>query len=88
MARRRSEVIPLPRHPYRDSAIFHLALGAILLLVAWLTGGDVLRALVIAAIYVVIAVAWSWWRFRARIRREATEAAAAAPERAQDGDRR
>jgi len=84
MARRRSDSIPLPRHPYRDSAIFHGALGLALLVVAWLTGGDLLRALVVALLYVAVAVGWTWWRFRARIRREAETAS---PPGGRTGDR-
>jgi membrane protein implicated in regulation of membrane protease activity len=71
----------MPKRPYRDSALFHLVLGSLLLLVAWLTGGDLLRAVVVAVGYVVIAIAWSWWRFRQRLNREADAEAAAAPSR-------
>jgi len=73
---RRPELIPLPKRPYRDSAIFHLALGGLLLVVAWLTGGSLGRALIWATLYVVVATTWSWWRFRQRMRREAEAAAA------------
>jgi hypothetical protein len=73
--RPRRELIPMPKRPYRDSALFHLVLGALLLLVAWLTGGDFVRAVVVAVGYVVIAIAWSWWRFRQRLQRESEAAA-------------
>ena len=79
--RERRELIPMPKRPYRDSALFHLVLGSLLLLVAWLTGGDLVRAVVVAVGYVVIAIAWSWWRFRQRLQREAEAEAAAAPSR-------
>jgi hypothetical protein len=59
----------LPRHPYRDSAVLHSFLGAVILGVAWLTGGDLAKALVVAALYVVVATGWSWFRFRRRIAR-------------------
>jgi hypothetical protein len=59
----------LPRHPYRDSAVLHSFLGGVILGVAWLTGGDVTKALVVAALYVVVATGWSWFRFRRRIAR-------------------
>jgi hypothetical protein len=58
-----------PRHPYRDSAALHAFLGAVILGVAWLTGGDLTRALVVGALYVVVATGWSWFRFRQRIER-------------------
>jgi 4-hydroxybenzoate polyprenyltransferase len=67
-----------PARPRRESALFHLVLGALLLLVAWLTGGDLVRAVVVAVGYVVIAIAYSWWRFRKRLRREAETAASPA----------
>jgi hypothetical protein len=69
--RQRRELIPMPKRPYRDSALFHLVLGSLLLLVAWLTGGNLVRAIVVAVGYVVIAIAWSWWRFRQRLQRDA-----------------
>jgi ABC-type Mn2+/Zn2+ transport system permease subunit len=61
----------LPRHPYRDSAVLHSVLGGVILGVAWLTGGDLTKALVVAALYAVVATGWSWFRFRRRIARAA-----------------
>jgi hypothetical protein len=75
---KRRELIPLPKRPYRDSALFHLVLGLLLLLVAWLTGGELTRAVIWATLYVVVATSWSWWHFRQRLRREAEAAAAEA----------
>ena len=83
--RPRRELIPLPKRPYRDSAVFHLVLGFLLLLVAWLTGGDLVRAAVVAVAYVVIAISWSWWRFRERLRREVEDAAEAAASPGRNG---
>jgi hypothetical protein len=74
----RRELIPLPKRPYRDSALFHLMLGLLLLLVAWLTGGNLTRAVIWATLYVVVATSWSWWHFRQRLRREAEASAAEA----------
>ena len=68
---RRASPIPIPKHPYRDSAIFHSLLGALLLVVAWVTGGDVVKAVGVAILYVVVAIAWSWYRFRQRLGRGA-----------------
>lgn len=65
-----------PRHPYRDTAILHAALGSVILLVAWLTGGDLAKSAVVAGIYVVVAVGWSWYRFRQRLRRGSKPGAA------------
>jgi hypothetical protein len=58
---------PLPAHPYRDSAILHVALALLVLLLAWATGGGLGRALVVAGAYGVVAIAWSWFRFRRRL---------------------
>ena len=75
--------LPVPKRPFRDSAVFNAALAAIVVLVAWVTGGDLARALVIAAIFFVAATAWSWWRFRARLeeQRRASERAAKGSQR-------
>jgi hypothetical protein len=62
----------LPRHPYRDAAILHGCLGALIVLVAWLTGGNNAKTLGIAAAYFVAATAWSWWRLRQRAHLAAT----------------
>jgi hypothetical protein len=58
---------PLPRHPYRDSAIFHLVLAGLIVLVAWATAGNLGRAVGFAVGFFVIATAWSWWRWRERL---------------------
>lgn len=62
----------LPSHPYRDAAIFHGCLGVLIVVLAWITGGNGVRALGVAAAYFVVATAWSWWRFRQRARLAAT----------------
>lgn len=76
--------LPVPKHPFRDTAIFNGSLAGILLLVAWFTGGSANRALVWAVLYFVIATAWGWYGFRRRLERErvAAEAELAAESRA------
>ena len=59
----------VPKRPYRDSLLLHLALAIVIVLVSWLTGGALGRALVFAAVYFVLATAWSWWRFRQQLGR-------------------
>jgi membrane protein implicated in regulation of membrane protease activity len=59
----------LPKRPYRDAAIFHATLAAIIVLAAWATGGSIRTAAIVAAGYFLLAVTWSWWRFRQRLRR-------------------
>ena len=62
---------PLPRRPYRDSLLLNLGLAALILVIAWATGGDLGRAIVFAIGYFLIATAWAWWRFHRRIEEEA-----------------
>lgn len=58
---------PLPKRPYRDTLLLNLGLGGLILLLAWATGGDFARAVEVAIAFVVVATAWSWWRFRRRL---------------------
>jgi membrane protein implicated in regulation of membrane protease activity len=62
---------PPPARPYRDSAVFYAVLSAVIVLVAWLTGGGIVRAIGIAIVFFVVATAWSFWRWRDRLRRAA-----------------
>ena len=56
-----------PARPLRDSAIVYGALAILIVLLAAVTGGGLVRALVIAVAFFVLATAWSWWRFRSRL---------------------
>jgi len=47
--------------------ILHFVLGGLIVAVAYFTGGSVTRAFVFAGGYFVVATAWSWWRWRARL---------------------
>jgi membrane protein implicated in regulation of membrane protease activity len=60
----------LPRRPFRDSAVLYGAMAAVLVVVAALTGGSVYRALVVGGFFFVVATAWSWRRWRERLREE------------------
>ena len=66
----RGSDIPIPKRPYRDSAIFYAILSAIIVGVAAITGGDLAKAGLVAVAFFVVATAWSWWRFRQRLQRE------------------
>ena len=72
---------PIPKHPYRDTAAVYAVMAGVLVVVAVLTGGDVARAAVVAVAVFAVATAWSWWRFRERIRGQAARAAQDAAER-------
>jgi hypothetical protein len=61
---------PRARRPYRDVVIGYAVLAALVVAVAAVTGGDLVRAILIAAGCFVAATAWSWWRFRTREARE------------------
>ena len=72
--------LSIPERPYRDTALLHGTLAALLCAIAVLTGRDVAKSAVVAAAYFTAATAWSWWRFSRRIRAaRAAEAAAGGP---------
>ena len=62
--------VPPQRLPYRYSVMLIFGLACLIVLIAWATGGDLGRAVVFAALYFVVATAWSWWRSRQRARKE------------------
>ncbi len=55
---------PPPKHPYRDTLIVYGVLAILIVLVAWVTGGAVGKAVVIAAFFFVVASVWSIYRWR------------------------
>ena len=59
--------LPMPKRPYRDTAIFHVVLAALIVVVAFLTGGSLPRAFAIAGVFFVLATAWSWSRWRTKL---------------------
>jgi hypothetical protein len=60
----------LPRRPYRDSVLLYGAMAVLLVVVAAATGGSLVRAVVIGAFFFVAATAWSWRRWRERLRED------------------
>lgn len=80
MARRsRLDDVRIPAHPYRDTALVYGFLSALLVGLAWLTGGNPVRAILVAVAFFVVATGWSWWKFRGRIKRRDAAAARLAP---------
>jgi membrane protein implicated in regulation of membrane protease activity len=65
---------PPPKHPYRDTLIVYAVFAVLIVVVAWLTGGGVARAAVVAALFYVVASAWSLTRWRTRLRENAEHA--------------
>ena len=79
----RSARLPLPKRPFRDSAIFYGVLSILFVLIVWATGGALLPrwddeqreigGLPIAIMFFFVATAYSWWKFRQRIEEEEEE---------------
>ena len=65
---------PPPKHPYRDTLVIYAVFAVLIVVVAWLTGGGVARAAVIAIVFYIVASAWSVSRWRKRLREEAERA--------------
>ncbi len=66
MVRRR--LGPAATHPYRDTALAYGVIAVLLVVIASLTGGDALRATLVAAVSFLVATVWTWWRFNGRIK--------------------
>jgi membrane protein implicated in regulation of membrane protease activity len=62
----------LPKHPFRDSAIFYGVLAGIVVVVGALTSGDMVNAVAVALAFFVLATGYSWWRFRRRLEERGT----------------
>jgi hypothetical protein len=77
--RKRRADRPIPAHPYRDTALVYGIMSLLLVVIAWLTGGDAIRAILVAAVFFLVATAWSWWKFRRRIEERNAVKASAPP---------
>jgi hypothetical protein len=62
---------PPPKHPIRDTLLVYGGLAGVVVLVAWVSGGALGRAVVIAAAFFVAASLWNIWRFRNLLRASA-----------------
>jgi len=61
---------PVPRHPYRDTAILYAVLAAIVVVFAAATGyHNLWKAVIVAAAVFVAATAYSWWYWYDRIQK-------------------
>jgi hypothetical protein len=65
---------PLSKHPYRDSLLVYGFFAVLVVLLAWITGGSIEKAVVIAAAVWAAASLWSVVRLRQRLQREAAAA--------------
>ena len=58
---------PAPKHPYRDTLLVYAGLALIVVLIAWATGGGLVKALIVAAAFFLVASAWTTYRLRQRV---------------------
>jgi hypothetical protein len=65
---------PAPQRPYRDTFVLYLALAVLIVVVAWVTGGEVARAVRWAAAFFVLATGWSFAQWRRRLARDRDDA--------------
>jgi hypothetical protein len=61
---------PVPKHPYRDTILVYGFFAVLVVLFAWLTGGKIGKAIVIAIVVWIAASVWGIARWRQRIQRE------------------
>jgi membrane protein implicated in regulation of membrane protease activity len=64
----------LPKRPYRDSALVYGGMAVVVVVIATLTGGSFLNAVLIAGAFFVVATLWSWRNWRNRLRAEQSRA--------------
>ncbi len=62
--------LPVPKRPYRDSVIVYGVFAVIIVVVAYATGGNLLRGLVFATGFFLLATGWNWWKFRSKLEEE------------------
>ena len=61
---------PTPKRPFRDSAILYAVFAVLFVVITFITGGNVLVSIPLAAACFVLATAYSWWRIRHRLDEE------------------
>ena len=62
---------PELKHPYRDTLLVYAGLAVVIVLFAVVTGGNVGKAVILAAAFFVLASTWSLVRRYQLLRREA-----------------
>ena len=61
---------PIPKRPFRDSALFYAGVAVVFVLIVALTGGDLTVAILVALACFLVATGYAWWKFRQRMRLE------------------
>jgi hypothetical protein len=56
----------LPKRPYRDGALVYGGMAVAIVGLAAATGGNLVRAVLVAVGFFVVAMAWTWRRVRFR----------------------
>ena len=62
--------MPIPKRPFRDSALFYAGVAIVVVAIVGLTGGDLMVAIPLALGCFLIATGYAWWKFRQRMRLE------------------
>ena len=63
-----------PKRPYRDTVLVYGGMAVVVVVVAIVTGGSVLNAVVIALAFFIVATLWTWRTWRNQLRRNGTKA--------------
>jgi amino acid transporter len=72
---------PIPKHPIRNSVILYAAMAVTIVVIGTLTGSPLLPkserdaledfgTLPVAIVFFLVAMSYSWWRWRRRLARE------------------
>jgi len=61
------------KRPSRDAALVYAGLAALIVVGALVTGGSLVRALITAALFYVVATTWTWVHLRRRTPKEEAE---------------
>jgi nicotinamide riboside transporter PnuC len=64
---------PLPKRPFRDSAIFYAVITLVFVVLVFATGGDLSVAIPVALACFVVATGYAWWKFKQRLEQEQEE---------------
>jgi heme O synthase-like polyprenyltransferase len=60
---------PVPRHPYRDTALIYGVLAGVVVAIAAATGVSIVKAVIIAVVVFLGSTIYSWWYWRDRLRK-------------------